>query len=171
MRERGGRGEHVPVHAPVDCCPIERDGGADAVSGVIREPEGYERKRGDMGNKRVLIVDDEPDVVESIRFRLGIENIECLEAGDGAEGLRIAREALPDLIILDVMMPRMTGYKVARSLKQDERYRHIPVILLTARSQAGDRMLGVDSGANDYVTKPFDLDELTAKVLKYLTFT
>lgn len=121
-----------------------------------------------MGKRRVLVVDDEPDVVESIRFRLGLENIDCLEAGDGVEGLRIAQESLPDLIILDVMMPRMSGYKVARTLKQDEHCRQIPIILLTARSQAGDRMLGVDSGANDYVTKPFDLDELTVKVLKYL---
>lgn len=121
-----------------------------------------------MESRRVLIVDDEPDVVESIKFRLGFENIECLGAGDGAEGLRIAQEALPDLIILDVMMPKLTGYKVARSLKQDERCRHIPIILLTARSQAGDRMLGIDAGANDYMTKPFDLDELTGKVLKYL---
>lgn len=121
-----------------------------------------------MGNRRVLIVDDEPDVVESIKFRLGIEGIECLEAGDGAAGLRIAQEQLPDLIVLDVMMPKLTGYKVARALKQDERCRHIPIILLTARSQAGDRMLGVDSGANEYMTKPFELDELTGKILKYL---
>ena len=116
----------------------------------------------------MLIVDVEPDVVESIKFRLGLENIECLEAGDGAEGLRIAQEELPDLIILDVMMPKITGYKVARSLKQDERCRQIPIILLTARSQDGDRMLGVDSGAAEYMTKPFDLDGLTAVVLKYL---
>lgn len=121
-----------------------------------------------MGNRRVLVVDDEPDVVESITFRLGLENIECLAAGDGAEGLRIAQEQLPDLIVLDVMMPKLTGYKVARALKQDARCRHIPIILLTARSQAGDRMLGVDSGANEYMTKPFDLDELTGKILKYL---
>jgi DNA-binding response OmpR family regulator len=121
-----------------------------------------------MGNRRVLVVDDEPDVVESISFRLGLENIECLAAGDGAEGLRIAQEQLPDLIVLDVMMPKLTGYKVARALKQDVRCRHIPIILLTARSQAGDRMLGVDSGANEYMTKPFDLDELTGKILKYL---
>ncbi|MHB8836189.1 MAG: response regulator transcription factor [Candidatus Methylomirabilia bacterium] len=121
-----------------------------------------------MGNRRVLIVDDEPDVVESIKFRLGLANIECLAAGDGAEGLRVAQEELPDLIILDVMMPKITGYKVARALKQDERCRRIPIILLTARSQDGDRMLGIDSGADEYMTKPFDLDELTARVLKYL---
>jgi len=121
-----------------------------------------------MGSGRVLIVDDEPDVIESIKFRLGLEHITCLEAGDGAAGLRIAQEALPDLIILDVMMPKLTGYKVARALKQDERCRHIPIILLTARSQAGDRMIGIDSGADEYLTKPFDLDELTARVLKYL---
>lgn len=121
-----------------------------------------------MGSRRVLVVDDEPDVVESITFRLGLENIECLEANDGAEGLRIAQEALPDLIVLDVMMPKLTGYKVARALRQDERCRHIPIILLTARSQEGDRMLGVDSGANEYMTKPFDLDELTGKILRYL---
>ncbi len=121
-----------------------------------------------MGSRRVLIVDDEPDVVESIKFRLGFENIECLAAGDGVEGLRIAQESLPDLIILDVMMPGLTGYKVARALKQDERCRHIPIIMLTARSQEGDRMLGVDAGADHYLTKPFDLDELTGKILKYL---
>jgi len=121
-----------------------------------------------MNNRRVLIVDDEPDVVESVTYRLEIENIECLKAADGAAGLKIAQETLPDLIILDVMMPKLNGYKVARALKQDERCRHIPIILLTARSQAGDRMLGVDSGANDYMTKPFDLDELTGKVLEYL---
>ncbi len=121
-----------------------------------------------MKNRRVLIVDDEPDVVESIAFRLGIEHIECLAAGDGAEGLRMAQELLPDLVILDVMMPKLTGYKVARALKQDARCRHIPIIMLTARSQAGDRMIGVDSGAEEYMTKPFDLDELTGKVLKLL---
>lgn len=121
-----------------------------------------------MKSGRVLIVDDEPDVVESIAYRLGIEGIECLAAGDGAEGLRLAQEQLPDLVILDVMMPKMTGYKAARSLRQDERCRRIPIIMLTARSQAGDRVIGMESGADDYLTKPFDLDELTAKVLKFL---
>jgi DNA-binding response OmpR family regulator len=121
-----------------------------------------------MNGKRVLVVDDEPDVVESIVFRLGIEGLECLTAGDGAEGVRIAREHLPDLIILDVMMPKVTGYKVARTLKQDETCGKIPIILLTARSQEGDRMLGIDAGAEEYMTKPFDLDELTAVVLRLL---
>ena len=76
-----------------------------------------------MGNKRVLIVDDEPDIVESIKFSLELENIECLEAYDGEEALLKAKKEKPDLILLDVMLPKMNGYKVARLLKFDSSYR------------------------------------------------
>ena len=127
-------------------------------------------KRGDeaMDKKRVLIVDDEPDIVESIRFNLELENIECIEALDGEEALSKARKENPDLIILDIMLPKINGYKIARMLKFDESYKHIPIIMLTARTQQTDIKLGEETGADEYVTKPFDMDELVALVKKYL---
>jgi two-component system alkaline phosphatase synthesis response regulator PhoP len=121
-----------------------------------------------MAKKRVLIVDDEPDIVESIRFNLEFENIECIQALDGEEGLSKARNESPDLIILDVMLPKINGYKIARMLKFDESYKHIPIIMLTARTQQTDIKLGEETGADEYVTKPFDMDELVALGKKYL---
>lgn len=122
-----------------------------------------------MNNKRVLIVDDEPDIVESIRFNLEFEDIECIEAHDGEEALSKARNENPDLIILDIMLPKINGYKVARLLKFDESHKHIPIIMLTARTQQTDIKLGEETGADEYVTKPFDMDMLVALVKKYLS--
>lgn len=121
-----------------------------------------------MDKKRVLIVDDEPDVVESVKFSLELENIECLEAYDGEEALSKAKKEKPDLIILDIMLPKINGYKVSRLLKFDEAYKNIPIIMLTARAQEKDKQLGEDTGADEYVTKPFEMDELIKLVKKYL---
>jgi DNA-binding response OmpR family regulator len=121
-----------------------------------------------MDKKRVLIVDDEPDIVESIKFNLEIEGIECLEAYDGEEALLKAKKENPDLILLDIMLPKMNGYKVARLLKFDESYKNIPIIMLTARTQEKDIEIGEETGANEYVTKPFDMDMLVTLVKKYL---
>lgn len=121
-----------------------------------------------MDKKRVLIVDDEPDVVESVKFSLELENIECLEAYDGEEALSKAKKENPDLIILDIMLPKINGYKVSRLLKFDEAYKNIPIIMLTARAQEKDKQLGEDTGADEYVTKPFEMDELIKLVKKYL---
>lgn len=122
-----------------------------------------------MNKKRVLIVDDEQDIVESIKFTLELEDIECLEAYDGEEALSKAKKENPDLIILDVMLPKMNGYKIARLLKFDESYNNIPIIMLTARTQQNDIELGEETGANEYVTKPFDMDMLVTLVKKYLS--
>jgi len=124
-----------------------------------------------MTNKRALIVDDEPDIVESIRFNLELENIECIEALDGEEALSKARKENPDVIILDIMLPKINGYKIARMLKFDESYKHIPIIMLTARAQQTDIKMGEETGADEYVTKPFDMDELVGLVKKYLGLT
>lgn len=121
-----------------------------------------------MGTKRVLIVDDEPDILETIKFNLEFENIDCLEAYDGEAALETARKEKPDLILLDIMLPKMNGYKVARLLKYDDAYKDIPIIMLTARSQKADIALGEETGADEYVTKPFDIDHLLALVRKYL---
>jgi len=118
--------------------------------------------------KRILIVDDEPDIVDSIKFSLELENFECIEAFDGQDALSKAKKEKPDLIILDVMLPKMHGYKVARLLKYDESYKDIPIIMLTARTQEKDIMLGKQTGADEYITKPFDMDMLVGVVKKYL---
>lgn len=121
-----------------------------------------------MDKKRVLIVDDEPDVVESVKFSLELENIECLEAYDGEEALSKAKNEKPDLIILDIMLPKINGYKVSRLLKFDEAYKNIPIIMLTARAQEKDIKLGEETGADKYITKPFDMDMLINAVKGYL---
>ena len=121
-----------------------------------------------MSDKTVLIVDDEPDIVESIKFNLDFENIKSIQAYDGEEALSKARKENPDLIILDIMLPKINGYKIARLLKFDESYKHIPIIMLTARTQKTDIKLGEETGADKYVTKPFDMDMLVALVKEYL---
>ena len=122
-----------------------------------------------MDKKRVLIVDDEPDIVEAIKFNLELENIECIEAYDGEEAFSKAKKENPDLIILDIMLPKMNGYKIARLLRFDESYKSIPIIMLTARTQEKDIELGEETGANEYVTKPFDMNMLMDLVKKYLS--
>ena len=121
-----------------------------------------------MNKKKVLIVDDEADIVETIKFNLELENIECIEAYDGEKALSKAKKENPDLILLDVMLPKIHGYKIARLLKFDLDYEHIPIIMLTARAQGSDIKLGEEVGADEYVTKPFDMDMLIALVKKYL---
>jgi two-component system, OmpR family, alkaline phosphatase synthesis response regulator PhoP len=121
-----------------------------------------------MAKKRVLIVDDEQDIVETIKFNLELGNTECIEAYDGEEALLKAKKEHPDLIIMDVMMPKMNGYKVCRLLKFDESFKHIPIIMLTARAQEKDIELGEETGADEYITKPFDMDKLLDLVKEYL---
>ena len=118
--------------------------------------------------KKILIVDDEPDIIEIIQFMLEANGYECITATDGEEGLKLAKEASPDLIILDIMMPKMNGYKISRLLKFDAKYKDIPIFMLTARSQDSDKAIGEESGANEYITKPFQVDYIVQKVKSYL---
>lgn len=117
---------------------------------------------------RVLIVDDEPFIVETVRFALEQAGYECLVAADGEEAMRIARSEAPGLILLDIMLPKLNGFQVCRLLKFDERYRHIPIVMLTARTQARDRLLGLETGADEYLTKPFELPELIRVIGRHL---
>lgn len=122
-----------------------------------------------MGDKkRILIVDDEPDLLMAIKIRLTAVGYDVIMAKDGAEGLEKARKENPDLIILDLMLPKINGYKVCRFLKFDENYKHIPVIMLTARAEEDDKTLGMETGADAYMTKPFDNKELIASINKFL---
>jgi DNA-binding response OmpR family regulator len=118
--------------------------------------------------KNILIVDDEQDIVESLKFVLEAAGYNCYSAYDGEEGLRLAKEITPDLVILDIMMPKINGYKISRLLKFDKKYENIPIIMLTARSQESDKAIGEETGANEYITKPFDLKEIVEKVGNYL---
>ena len=118
--------------------------------------------------KKVLLVDDEQDIVETLKFMLETADYECYCAYDGEQGLNMAKEIMPDLIILDVMMPVMNGYKVSRLLKFDTRYKDIPILMLTARSQDKDKELGEETGADEYITKPFDINFVLERVKSYL---
>lgn len=112
--------------------------------------------------KTVLIVEDEKNIVDILRFNLQREKYQTLEAFDGEEGLHLARTGNPDLILLDVMLPKMNGFDVCKSLRQEGN--NVPVIILTAREEESDKVLGLEIGADDYITKPFSMRELIARV-------
>lgn len=121
-----------------------------------------------MDKNKILVVDDEFDMVEMLSIRLEASGYQVISAFDGQEGLNKARSEKPDLIILDLMLPKVDGYKVCRMLKFDEKYKQIPIILFSARAQEADVKLGQDVGADAYVTKPFEPDILLHKISELL---
>jgi DNA-binding response OmpR family regulator len=122
-----------------------------------------------MNPKKILVVDDEVDLVETVRFPLEMEGYHVLVSYNGEDALNQARKENPDLILLDLMLPKLDGYKVCRLLKFDERYKHIPILMLTAKTQEKDKVLGLETGADEYITKPFEMDYLIEKVKAYLS--
>jgi DNA-binding response OmpR family regulator len=118
--------------------------------------------------KKILLVEDEPDFRLAVRIRLQANGYDVIEAEDGIAGLDMARNQAPDLVILDVMLPKMEGYKVARLLKFDEKHRKMPIIMLTARSQQADKDTGLAVGSDAYLTKPFQPEELLSVIAKLL---
>jgi len=119
--------------------------------------------------KTILLVDDEPDLLDSLAIRFKASGYKVLKAVDGLEALQKARTLSPDLIILDLMLPKMDGYKVARLLKFDNRYSHIPILILSARGQDLDKEMGKNAGADDYMVKPFDSLDLISRVKRLLS--
>jgi two-component system, OmpR family, alkaline phosphatase synthesis response regulator PhoP len=117
-----------------------------------------------MAKHKILVVDDEADLVETLKFRLEATGYEVISAIDGQEGLKKARAENPDLIVLDLMLPKLDGYRVCRMLKFDEKYKGIPIILFSARVQDSDIKMGEEQGADAYITKPFDPKLLLAKI-------
>jgi DNA-binding response OmpR family regulator len=113
---------------------------------------------------RVLVIDDEAPIRLLCRVNLEAEGMEVLEAADGPSGLETARSETPDVILLDVMMPGLDGWRVAEELLDDERTEQIPIVFLTARAELRDRARGIDLGGVDYVTKPFNPVELAPLV-------
>jgi DNA-binding response OmpR family regulator len=117
-----------------------------------------------MAPATVLVVDDDPVILKLLEVNFEMEGFQVIRAADGAEGLERARASLPDIVVLDVMMPRMTGYEVAKALREDDGTAHIPIIFVTARAQSSDVERGLELGVDDYVTKPFDPLDLIARV-------
>jgi len=113
---------------------------------------------------KILVVDDEPDAVELVEFNLKNASFEVITAADGAEALKKARSTLPDLILLDLMIPEVDGLEVCKLLRRDAATAGIPILMLTAKAAEIDRVLGLELGADDYVTKPFSPRELMLRI-------
>lgn len=113
---------------------------------------------------RILVIDDDPDVRSVVEITLQLGGFVVDAAADGPEGLRRIAQAEPDAVVLDVMMPELDGIEVLRQIRSDARYSHVPVLLLTAKAGVEDRVAGLECGADDYVTKPFEGEELIARV-------
>jgi len=117
-----------------------------------------------MARQRILVVDDEEDVLELVEYNLAKEGYDVARADTGEQALSLARAALPDLILLDLMLPGVDGLDVCRLLKNDDRTAHVPIIMLTAKSEEADVVTGLEMGADDYITKPFSPRVLAARV-------
>ena len=113
--------------------------------------------------RRILIVDDEPSIAKILRKQLEVAGYDVNVAVDGLDGLTKAQASLPELLVLDVMLPKMGGYEVCSTLKKDPKTQHIPILMLTAKAQRQDQEVGLQAGANAFLTKPFQLEELLEK--------
>ncbi len=120
---------------------------------------------------RILVVDDEPDVLELVVFHLEKQQYKVAVADTGDKALKMARENLPSMLILDLMLPGINGLEICRLLKRDPKTRNIPILMLTARAAEEDRVKGLELGAHDYVTKPFSPRELVLRVKNLLRFS
>jgi len=118
--------------------------------------------------KKILVVDDEKDLTALVSLHMKMAGYEVLSASNGEKALVVARQEKPDLIILDLMLPKIDGWEVCRRLRQDPEIKNVPVIMLTARAETEDKLKGFEAGADDYVTKPFSPRELIARVKRVL---
>ena len=124
-----------------------------------------------MAQAKILIVDDEKNIVEAIRYNLEQASFRTLTASDGKRAIELAQRELPDLITLDVMLPEHDGWEVCRLLRQDARTKRIPIIMLTVKHEETDKIVGLELGADDYLTKPFSPKELVARIKAILRRT
>jgi len=120
---------------------------------------------------KILIVDDELDTLLPLKRALEMDDFNVIDAQDGVEALEKVRSEIPDLVLLDLMLPKINGFEVCQRLKQEEATSSIPIIMLTAKGETSDKIEGIEIGADDYVTKPFNLDELKARIKAVLRRT
>ncbi len=121
--------------------------------------------------KRLLIVEDDKDIVELVRYNLEKEGYQVAASGDGLSALALIKKSAPDLVILDLMLPKLPGLEVCREIRRDQTLNRLPILMLTARGDEADRVVGLEMGADDYVTKPFSPRELVARVKALLRRT
>jgi phosphate regulon transcriptional regulator PhoB len=114
--------------------------------------------------KRVLIIEDDRDIVELVRYNLANEGFQVSAAFDGGTGLSTLKKTPPDLLLLDLMLPKLSGLEICREIRKDDSLNRLPILMLTARGEEADRVVGLEMGADDYVTKPFSPRELLARV-------
>src|ERR1700741_423563 len=114
--------------------------------------------------KRVLLIEDDRDIVELVRYNLEREGFQVAAASDGATGLAQGRKTPPDLFLLDLMLPKLSGLEICKEIRRDQSLNRLPILMLTARGEEADRVVGLEMGADDYVTKPFSPRELLARV-------
>jgi len=114
--------------------------------------------------KKILVIEDDKDIVELVKYNLEKEGYQLLAAADGSAGLAQLRKAPPDLLILDLMLPKLSGLEVCKEVRRDDALNGLPILILTARGEEPDRVVGLELGADDYVTKPFSPRELVARV-------
>jgi two-component system, OmpR family, alkaline phosphatase synthesis response regulator PhoP len=121
--------------------------------------------------KRVLIIEDDKDIVELVRYNLANEGFQVSAALDGVSGLTTVKKTPPDLLLLDLMLPKLSGLEICREIRRDDSLNRLPILMLTARGEEADRVVGLEMGADDYVTKPFSPRELIARVKALLRRT
>jgi two-component system phosphate regulon response regulator PhoB len=114
--------------------------------------------------KRVLVIEDDPDIVELLRYNLEKEDFRVTAATDGKSGLELLKRSSPDVLILDLMLPGLSGIEVCKAIRRNPEHERLPILMLTARGEETDRVLGLELGADDYVTKPFSVREMVARV-------
>lgn len=114
--------------------------------------------------KRVLVIEDDKDIVELVRYNLEKDGFQVQSSGDGASGLAQIRKAQPDLLVLDLMLPKLSGLEICKEVRKDVSLNRLPILILTAKGEESDRIVGLELGADDYVTKPFSPRELAARV-------
>ena len=114
--------------------------------------------------QKILIVDDELDALTALKRALESDNYNVVEAVDGLSAIKKIKTEKPDIVLLDLMMPEIDGFEVCKRLKSDPLYKHVPIIMLTAKGEINDKIEGIEMGADDYITKPFNLNEIRARI-------
>jgi two-component system alkaline phosphatase synthesis response regulator PhoP len=153
---------------------LQKDATLSAIAARLNLPESeVETRISRLSDTRtkILIVDDELDTLLALKRALELEDFYVIEAQDGIEALEKVKAEIPDLVLLDLMLPRLNGFEVCQQLKQVEATSSIPIIMLTAKSESSDKVEGIEIGADDYVTKPFDIEELKARIKAVLRRT
>ena len=115
---------------------------------------------------RILVVEDDFDLLEIMKLKLEFAGFAVIEAADGEQALKLAKRNTPDLVLLDIMLPGKDGYEVCKAMRSDKKLKHTPIIMVTAKALSDDEKMGILSGANDYITKPFGFNDLFERITK-----